>query len=355
MRRVAGALGLLMAVLLPAALAPAQPLSAQSLSAQSLSTQPLPVQRLPDRPAPTPPAQPGFEEVALAPPAPGRPAAPGAAAPLLVQSPPPLPDAPAPMLPTLPPPPAPVPTPAAPLPEPPAPATPRPALVAELSQARVEITTGFTGTELLVFGATDRLVGPQPGAGHGDDVLIVAQNAPQPMVVRRKIRVLGFWINGPSARFRSVPGVYLLTGTRPLREMLSADERTTKRLGLENLPLEATGIQDPSYRQALLQLKQDAHLWWEADTPLRIAGARLFSARLPLPATVQTGDYRVEVMLVRDGRVLARQELGFRVERVGTAASIADVARQEPLVYGLICILLAAFAGWMGSVLFRRS
>jgi uncharacterized protein (TIGR02186 family) len=326
-KRIAGALALLLAVSLPGASAPAQ-------------SPPTPVQT--------------FEEVALAPPALAPVPVPHTQG-LLVQSPPPLPEAPAPMLPALPLPPAPVPAPAAPTLEAPAPATPRPALVAELSQARVDITTGFTGTELLVFGATDRLIGPQPGAGHGDDVLIVAQNAPQPMVVRRKIRVLGFWINGPSARFRSVPGVYLLTGTRPLRDMLSADERTTKRLGLENLPLDSTGIQDPSYRQALLQLKQDAHLWLEADTPLRIAGARLFSARLPLPATVQTGDYRVEVMLVRDSRVLARQELSFRVERVGTAAGIADVARQQPLVYGLICILLAAFAGWMGSVLFRRS
>jgi uncharacterized protein (TIGR02186 family) len=137
--------------------------------------------------------------------------------------------------------------------------------------------------------------------------------------------------------------------------MLSEDELSTKRIGLAHLPLESTGVQDPAYRAALLKLKQDAHLWSESQAPLQIAGSRLFSARLPLPATVQTGDYRVEVMLVRDGRVLARQELGFRVERVGTAASISDVAKQQPLVYGVICILLAAFAGWMGSVLFRRS
>ncbi len=281
--------------------------------------------------------------------------APTLAQPLLAQAPPPL-DTPAPLPPSLPPPPAPVPAPAAPvLDSPPVATSPRPALVAELSQARVEITTGFTGTELLVFGATDRLIGPQPGAAHGDDVLIIAQNAPQPMVVRQKINVLGFWINGPSARFRSVPGVYLLTGTRPLADMLSEEERTTKRIGLDHLPLQATGVQDPSYRQALMTLKQEAHLWWESETPLRIAGSRLFSARLPLPATVQTGDYRVEVMLVREGRILARQELHFRVERVGTAASISDVAREQPLVYGVLCILLAAFAGWMGSVLFRRS
>ncbi|EFH12237.1 TIGR02186 family protein, partial [Teichococcus cervicalis] len=236
---------------------------------------------------------------------------------------------------------------------PPPPAQPsaaRPPLVAELSQARVDITTGFSGTEVLVFGATERLLGEG-----GDDVLVVAQSAvPEPMVVRRKIRVLGFWLNGPSARFRQVPGFYVLTGTRPLRQMLEDEERQTKRLGLEYLPLAATGDQQPEFRAALMQLKQQAGLWHEEEEPLHIAGARLFRARLPLPATVGTGDYRVEVLLVRDGRVVARQELGFRVERVGTAARIADVASERPVVYGLVCILLAAMAGWLGSVLFRR-
>lgn len=243
---------------------------------------------------------------------------------------------------------------AQPLPPPPPPppqsaAAARPPLVAELSQERVEITTGFSGTDILVFGATERLLGPG-----GDDVLVVAQSAPEPMVVRRKIRVLGFWLNGASARFRRVPGFYLLTGTRPLREMLPPEERAAKRLGLDHLPLEAAGDQSPEFRAALLEIKQSTRLWHEEEEPLQISGARLFRARLPLPSSTGTGDYQVQVLLVRDGRVVARQELSFRVERVGAAARIADVAESQPVVYGLLCILLAAFAGWMGSVLFRR-
>jgi hypothetical protein len=53
--------------------------------------------------------------------------------------------------------------------------------------------------------------------------------------------------------------------------------------------------------------------------------------------------------------VVARQELSLEVVRVGTAAQIADVARGLPVLYGVACILLAAFAGWLGSVLFRRN
>lgn len=241
----------------------------------------------------------------------------------------------------------------APLPPPPPappalPAAARPPLVAELSQAQVAITTGFSGTEVLVFGATERLL----GAG-GDDVLVIAQGPAQPMVVRRKVRVLGLWLNGASARFWRVPGYYLLAGTRPLAEVLSEEERAAKRIGLEALPLEAAGNQQSEFREALMELKQAAGLWGEAGS-MHIAGARLFRASLPLPATVPTGDYLVQVLLVREGRVVARQELGFRVGRVGTAARIANVAKVQPVVYGLLCILLAALAGWLGSVLFRR-
>jgi uncharacterized protein (TIGR02186 family) len=88
---------------------------------------------------------------------------------------------------------------------------------------------------------------------------------------------------------------------------------------------------------------------------VEIGANRLFHVRVPLPAAVPTGDYRVEVLLVRSRRIHARQEMEFRVDRVGAADRIATVAETQPLVYGVVCVLLAAFAGWFGSVLFRRS
>jgi uncharacterized protein (TIGR02186 family) len=101
-------------------------------------------------------------------------------------------------------------------------------------------------------------------------------------------------------------------------------------------------------------LKQRDGLWVD-QAPVEVAGGRLFSVRLPVPATVATGPYRVQVMLVRNGRVAARQDLALEVARVGSAAWIADVAKTQPVLYGLASILLAALAGWLGSVLFRRS
>ncbi len=223
-------------------------------------------------------------------------------------------------------------------------------LVAALSQNAVEVTTGFTGTSVMVFGSTEGPIGPG-----GDEVLVVARGPTRPVVVRRKVSILGvIWVNGPSARFAGVPGFYFLAGTRPAWQVLPEEERQRNSVGLDSLPLTSTGARSPAFRAALLELESSNGLWVEDAAPIEIAGSRLFHARLPLPAAVPTGDYQVEVLLVRSRRIMARQELSFRVDRVGTADRIATVAAQQPFVYGLACILFAALAGWFGSVLFRR-
>jgi uncharacterized protein (TIGR02186 family) len=225
-----------------------------------------------------------------------------------------------------------------------------PSLTAELSQRRIAVTTAFTGAEILVFGATERLIHEE-----GDQIVVQATGPMVPMVVRQKVELAGLiWVNGPSARFNRVPGYWAVAGTRPLVEMLGLPERRELRLGIGQMQLVQLGNQGPQFRGALADLKQQAGLWVAETRPVEVSGGRLFHARLPLPATVPTGDYLVQVFLVRDGRVVARQELTLLVERSGFTAWIATVAEHASIFYAIACILLAALAGWLGSVVFRR-
>ncbi|MBU8537077.1 TIGR02186 family protein [Falsiroseomonas tokyonensis] len=224
-----------------------------------------------------------------------------------------------------------------------------PSLTAELSVRRVEVTTAFSGAEILVFGATERLIGPE-----GDEVLVLVIGPETSMMVRQKVNAMGFWINGPSARFNRVPSYWALASTRPLTAMLDRVERADLRLALDQLPLVQLGAQGPTFRNALANLQQEAGLWVDRDRPIEVSGGRLFHARLPLPATVAHGLYQVQVMLVRNRRVVARQELRLDVVRTGTSAFIADVAREQPVLYAIACIIMAGLAGWIGSVVFRR-
>jgi uncharacterized protein (TIGR02186 family) len=226
-----------------------------------------------------------------------------------------------------------------------------PGLAVALSQPAVQITTGFSGAVLTIFGSTGALLGPG-----GDEVLVVVRGPTRPVVVRRKEKVLGFlWVNGPSARFPEVPGFYAIAGTRPVWQVLPEPLRQQNGLGLDALPLTSTGARSPAFRAALLELERQSGLWKEQASAVEIIGGRLFQKRLDLPATVPTGTYRVEVLLARSGLILARQDLAFEVERVGAADRIATIAADQPLAYGVLCIVLATLAGWVGSVLFRRS
>jgi len=132
-------------------------------------------------------------------------------------------------------------------------------LVAALSRNAIEITTGFSGGSLVVFGSTDMPIGP--GA---DEVVIVVRGPAAPFVVRRKVKVLGlFWVNGPSARFPRAPGFYAIAGTRPAWQILPEAERQRRGLGLDALPLDSSGSRDPRFRAALLDLRRASGLWQE--------------------------------------------------------------------------------------------
>ena len=76
-------------------------------------------------------------------------------------------------------------------------------LVADLSQHLVAITTGFAGANVLLFGAIE---------GKGD-VVVIVRGPERPVVMRRKSRILGVWINTARMTFQRVPSFYAVVTT----------------------------------------------------------------------------------------------------------------------------------------------
>ena len=73
-----------------------------------------------------------------------------------------------------------------------------------LSTDHVVLTAGFSGADLTIFGAlenTDPLLARQGRY----DVVVVLEGPARQVVVRRKDRVLGMWINTRSETFVNVP------------------------------------------------------------------------------------------------------------------------------------------------------
>ncbi|MEL6701036.1 MAG: TIGR02186 family protein, partial [Pseudomonadota bacterium] len=79
-------------------------------------------------------------------------------------------------------------------------------IVADLSQSRVSITTTFTGSEILVFGAIKRdapveVLDPP-------HVIVTVAGPSAPVTVRKKDRIAGIWVNAAEAQIDSAPSFY---------------------------------------------------------------------------------------------------------------------------------------------------
>jgi len=222
-------------------------------------------------------------------------------------------------------------------------------LVADLSTKEIAITTGFSGTELLLFGALDR-------AG---DVVVVVRGPARREIVRRKQRIGGVWVNSESMSFADVPAYYRVASTRPLSEIARPVAFASRKIGAERLAFrraaDSGGDDEPAYRAALLRNKRREHLYSNGEGAVSTIGERLFRTTVFFPANVPTGSYTVEVYLFRDRKAVMTQRTPLTVHKIGLEADIFNFAHQQSALYGIIAIVIALMAGWLAGVMFRKT
>lgn len=231
-------------------------------------------------------------------------------------------------------------------------------VIAALSEKVVEIRSNFVGTELVLFGSIERDA-VTVGRAHGYDVVVVVEGPERDIVVWRKERVAGIWVNGAGVEYRDAPSYYAVLSNRRLDELSGAPTLQRRGIGHNYLTLkEATGAAPETiavFRDALLRRKENQKLYFETPEAVQMLTPRLFMARIPLPANIRTGGYRIQVHVFGDGALLTTSRLGFWVIKTGFEAAVYDLAHKQPLIYGLATVAMAFGIGWLGSVLFRRS
>jgi uncharacterized protein (TIGR02186 family) len=222
-------------------------------------------------------------------------------------------------------------------------------VVADLSHHLVAITTGFVGTEVLLFGATE---------GEGD-VIVVVRGPERREVVRRKARIGGIWVNQQELAFDGAPAFYATAASKPVDDLLSKRLQARHRIGTDNLELHPARQLDEKllaqFRAGLVRNKTRQGLYLDKPGKLTFLGNRLFRTALYFPANVPTGTYTVETFLVRQGRVVSAQTSPLLISKVGLGAEVYRFAHKYSILYGILAILIALAAGWAAGAVFRKA
>lgn len=224
-------------------------------------------------------------------------------------------------------------------------------LVSGISQDTIAITSNYTGTDIVVFGAIERPQSPQ-----GRDIVVVVRGPDTAMTVRRRDRVAGVWVNRDAAHFEGLPGFYYLASTQPVSRMAPARVLAQYGVGMANLQPSAVGSHHDArpFQEAALRHLTRVGLYTEAPGTIDFLSETLFRTRIPVPADVPRGQYNVEVYLLRDGTVVSAQSTPLFIDQQGVERRLLTMAHQAPLFYGLLCVFMAMVLGWISSVLFRR-
>ena len=116
-----------------------------------------------------------------------------------------------------------------------------------LSTDNVSITAGFSGADLTIFGSLEN---PDPLVARQGryDVIVVLEGPPRSVVVRRKDRVLGVWVNLESETFENVPVSYSVATTRPLQDITEPNSYKQLSLGPSNLYMKPADATDSAER-----------------------------------------------------------------------------------------------------------
>ncbi len=220
-------------------------------------------------------------------------------------------------------------------------------LTADLSDHLITITSSYTGTELLLFGSVEE----------EGDIIVVVRGPEQQVLVRRKERVGGLWMNRATQSFAKVPGYYAMAATRPLDEI--ATENVLSRLGIgpKNLTFEANGSGGPQgveFRDALVRNMTREGLYPTEPGVVTWLGSRLFRTNIAFPANAPVGNYTAEIYLLHQNEVITAQTTPLFIRKTGIERAVFEYSRNYPLLYGLSAVIMALLAGWLAELAFRR-
>lgn len=224
-------------------------------------------------------------------------------------------------------------------------------LVVALSTDVVRIASNFAGDDISLFGVIERdaqavsRIGPY-------EIVVIVKGPPQSVLVQRRVRRFGIWVNSAGETFEGIPSYYGLFTTEGGRPLVDEEEGPTEDPSMRWL---GDHEERSELRRAIADRRRALGLYVEDYGAVDRLTRTFFRTEIPLPSLVNDGIYNVNVVLYSDGVPLDVVSTQFVIAKVGFEQRLFEWSRTTPLLYGLAAVALALVTGYVGGVVFRRS
>ncbi len=231
-------------------------------------------------------------------------------------------------------------------------------LISGISNDSVEITSSFDGERLTFYGTIAPDVGASERTVSGPfQVVIVILGPTQDRVARRMTNNFGIWLNTEQVQFRRFPSYFHVLSSRRLLDIADIALLNANYILPEShamVPNPAGFLRTLNFGRELIRLMSEEGLFGVQENGVQFMSDTFYQAQLTLPSGAPPGPYIAQTYVFKDGQIIARKSEGFAVRKIGFERFLAQSATQFPLFYGLACVILALFTGWLGGIIFKR-
>ena len=222
------------------------------------------------------------------------------------------------------------------------------AVLVEPETTHVDITADFAGTDLKTYGVID-------GSG---DLIIKIVGPRQDVTLFRKVKLGPLWIGGREVNVEGAPSLLYLYATKPISTLLSPAEQDKYQLRLEGAQMriepQLLGDASGDWRQAFFRLKEKEGRYLEDDHAIRVIRNRLVVSDIVLPGDIQVGEYGIETLLIKSGKVVGHDVSHFEARQIGIERWTWNAAHDHSWLFGVLCTLAAMVLGFILNAVFHR-
>ncbi len=234
-------------------------------------------------------------------------------------------------------------------------------LTIKANHDHIKINFFYHGDEVNVSGTSDE----------GLDLIVKITSPEIHQVFKKKGKVAGLlWMNVGTLNFEHVPNLYFLHTTGMLNDLLEDKDMDRQIIGYpalfrhvevtsgEKTKTPLTEGEKERWFKEYVKFKESSGLYnvSEGDVSIKKSekGLQDYHIRIQWPYQAPPGEYTITVYGIKDKKVIETAETKVFVEQVGGVKALADMARNNGALYGIISIVVAVLAGFGVGMIFRK-
>lgn len=229
-------------------------------------------------------------------------------------------------------------------------------LVSTLANQQVLITSSFDGAVVSMFGSIEAET-PGEDLSGPYNVIVIITGPLQDRVARIKTNRFGIWTNTDDVTFQHFPSFYAVVSSGRLDSIADPSvlqQFTVPLLDQARHAAQTDGLKGERFSQELVRLMQEEGHFVLREDGIRFLSPTAYAVNVILPSDVANGPFIVRTLVLKDGQLVADNSAGFSVRKSGFENFVFTASRQQPLLYGIVCVILALGTGWLAGVVFRR-